>query len=210
MEQRSDDWFAARCGCVTASRVSDIMARTKSGPGASRANYLAQLLTERLTGRVEPTFINAAMQHGIDTEAEALAAYAFRTDQDVLPVGFVAHPSILLSGASPDGLVGADGVLEVKCPQPAAHLATLMSGKAPDKYLPQIYWQQACTGRQWTDFISYSPSFPEHLRLFVTRIDRDDALIADMETEVRAFLSDLDAKIADLNARYGEPMLRAA
>jgi putative phage-type endonuclease len=210
MEQRSDDWFAARCGCVTASRVSDIMARTKSGPSASRANYLAQLITERLTGRVEPSFINAAMQHGIDTEAEALAAYAFHTDLDVLPVGFVMHPIIPQSGASPDGLVGLDGVLEVKCPQPAAHLATLLSGKAPEKYLSQIYWQQACTGRAWTDFISYSPAFPEHLRLFVTRVPRDGELIAAMEAEVTAFLAELDARIEDLNTRYGAQMKAAA
>jgi putative phage-type endonuclease len=202
IEQRSDDWFAIRCGKATASRIADIVARTKSGPSASRANYMAQLVSERLTGVAERGFSNAAMQWGCDYEADARAAYSFRNDADVTEVAFVDHPTIAWAGASPDGLVGDDGLVEIKCPNTATHIDTLLSGKVPDKYLTQMLWQMACTGRQWCDFVSYDPRLPERMRLFVARVERSDALIIHLEDEVSAFLNEVSEKVTALRAIY--------
>lgn len=204
MEQGSPEWFAARLGKVTASRVVDIVAKTKSGPSTSRANYAAQLIAERLTGNREEGFTNAAMQWGTDKEPEARAAYAFRTDQDVTEIPIVDHPSIPMSAASPDGLVGADGMVEFKAPNTATHLDTLQSESVPSKYLTQMQWQMACTGRQWCDFVSYDPRMPEAMRLFIKRVPRDDAMISELEREVSAFLDEVTDRVADLTARYAK------
>lgn len=210
MEQGTPEWHACRRGKVTASRVADVIAKTKSGYSTSRANYEAELLCERLTGETQPFFSNAAMLWGTEKEPEARAAYSFRNDADVAEIAFVDHPNIAMAGASPDGLVGDDGLLEIKCPNTATHLDTLSSGKPAGKYVTQMQWQMACTGRQWCDFASYDPRLPEAMRLFVCRVPRDDALIAEMEAEVRTFLSGLDAKIEDLTSRYGAQMKEAA
>lgn len=210
MEQGSAEWLQLRLGRVTASRVADVISKTKSGYSTSRANYMAELLCERLTGEAQPFFMNDAMRWGTETEPQARAAYTFFRDVDVAQVAFVHHPEIDMAGASPDGLIGYDGLIEIKCPMSATHLDTLSSGKPKGNYVTQMQWQMACTGRQWCDFASYDPRLPEHLRLFVVRVPRDDDAIADMEAEVRAFLSELDAKIADLNARFGQPMALAA
>jgi len=202
MEQGSPEWFAARLGKVTASRVADVIAKTKSGPAASRANYAAQLIAERLTGTCEPSFTNAAMQWGTEKEPEARAAYVFRTDCDVVEVATVDHARIPMTSASPDGLVGDDGMLEIKCPNTATHLDTLQSESVPGKYVTQMQWQMACTGRQWCDFASYDPRLPESMRLFVKRVPRDDAMIAELESEVSAFLAEIETRVADLKARY--------
>lgn len=203
MEQGSAEWFEARLGKVTASRVADIIAKTKSGYSTSRANYAAQLIAERLTGKREESFTNAAMQWGTDKEPEARAAYAFRTDQDVTEVPIVAHPTIAMSAASPDGLVGDEGMVEFKCPNTATHLDTLQSETVPGKYITQMQWQMACTGRQWCDFASYDPRLPESMRLFIKRVPRDDAMIEDLEKEVSAFLSEIEERVSFLLARYG-------
>lgn len=202
IEQGSEAWRKIRLGKLTASRLSDALAKTKSGWGASRANLMAELMVERLTGEVTATFTNAAMQWGTDKEPEACAAYAFRHDVDLETVGFVDHPTILMAGASPDRLVGADGLVEVKCPNTANHLETLRVGSISGRYLTQMMWQMACTGRAWCDFVSYDPRLPEAMRLFVQRVPRDEALVAELEREARAFLGELDALVADLNARY--------
>lgn len=201
-DQRTPEWFAQRAGKVTASCIADIMATTKSGPAASRANYLAKLVAERLTGEVEQGFTNAAMQHGIDTEAEARDAYSFLHSRTVIEVGFCPHPTIGMAGASPDGLVGDDGLVEIKCPSTATHIATLRGGNIPDKYVKQMMFQMACTGRQWCDFASYDPRLPVEMRLHVQRILRDDDAIANIETAVVNFLADVDATVADLMGRY--------
>jgi putative phage-type endonuclease len=200
MEQGSPEWFAARLGRVTASRVSDVIGRTKTGYGAQRANYAAQLICERLTGVAAETFSNAAMQWGTDHEPEARGMYEFATDLDVEEVGFVPHPTITMAGASPDGLVGNDGLVEIKCPNTATHIETVTGQAVPAKYLTQMQWQMACAGRQWCDFVSYDPRLPHEFRLFIKRVPRDDAVIADLEAEVRAFLAEVDAKIAALEA----------
>lgn len=202
MIQGSDAWFAARLGKVTASRVADVIAKTKSGPSTSRANYAAQLIAERLTGTVEPSFTNAAMQWGTEKEPEARAAYSFRHDCDVVEIGMIDHPTIANSAASPDGLVGDDGMVEFKCPNTATHLDTLQSETVPGKYVTQMQWQMACSGRQWCDFGSYDPRLPESMRLFVKRVPRDDAMIAELEREVSTFLAEIETRVADLKARY--------
>lgn len=201
--QGSPEWFAARLGRVTASRVADVVARTKSGYGASRANYMAQLIAERLTGTVAESFTNAAMQWGTQTEPDARAAYEFRTDRDVAEVGFVNHPAIEMSGASPDGLIGDDGLLEIKCPNTATHIDTLLSnGTVPGKYVIQMQWQMACTGRKWCDFVSFDPRMPESMKLLILRVARDDARIAELESEVGAFLNEVNNTVARLTAIY--------
>lgn len=202
IEQRTDAWFQQRAGCLTASRVGDMMAKTKSGYSASRANYAAQLIAERLTGTTVPSFSNAAMQHGIDTEAEARNAYEFIHGVTVIEAPFVRHPVIEWSGASPDGLVGDNGLVEIKCPNTATHIATLQGSNIDQKYIYQMQWQMACTGTDWCDFASYDPRLPVEMQLHVRRVDRDAELIAEIEAEAIAFLDEIAATVADLENTY--------
>lgn len=199
MDQRSAEWFAARLGRVTASRVADVLAVTKSGPSASRANYAAELVVERLTGNPTETFSNAAMQRGTDLEPAARDCYVFASGNAVTEIGFVVHPAISMSGASPDGLVGTDGLIEIKCPGTAKHIDTLLQAKIDDRYIKQMQWQMACTGRAWCDFVSYDPRLPEELQLAIHRIERDADLIATMEASVSAFLTDIQTTVGRLN-----------
>lgn len=196
-EQRTDEWFAARLGKVTASRVADVIAKTKTGYSASRENYMADLIVERLTGQKALSFSNPAMDWGTATEPAARAAYSAFTGELVEEVGFIDHPTIPMSGASPDGLV-ADGLVEIKCPNTATHLETLLTEAVPAKYITQMQWQVACTGRKWCAFVSFDPRLPEHLQLFVQPIPRDDAYIAMLEVEVTKFLAELDSKVKQL------------
>lgn len=210
--QGSEEWKAARCGSLGASRIADALARTKTGWGASRANLMAELLVERLTGVPSEGYMNDAMRWGTEKEPEARAAYEFRTNADVREVGLVLHPTIGKSHASPDGLVGDDGLVEIKCPNTATHLDTLIGQAVPDKYVKQVMWQIACTGRQWCDYVSYDPRLPESMRMWVKRITRDADKIAELEREAAAFLRELDEKIKTLRATYAPepaPLLMA-
>jgi len=198
MEQGTDEWFAIRIGKVTASRVADVIAKTKSGYSASRDNYMAQLVCERLTGQKGESFTNAAMQHGTETEPLARAAYEALKDVLVDEVGFVPHPTIKMAGASPDGLVGDDGLIEIKCPNTATHIETLLSESVPTKYYTQMQFQLACTGREWCDFVSFDNRLPEELQLFVKRVPRDEMYIKLMEAEIVQFIAELDDKINKL------------
>lgn len=202
LAQGSQDWFAVRLGKVTASKVSDVIAKTKSGWSASRANYMAQLVAERLTGQAQESYSNANMQWGTDNEPLARAAYEFRTDATVTPAWFIDHPTIAMTGASPDGLIGDIGLIEIKCPNTATHIETLTGRSIPDKYKVQMLWQMACTGAKWCDFVSFDPRLPETMRLFVSRLDRDEKRIGELETEIKAFLAELDAKINSLTSLY--------
>lgn len=198
MDQGSEEWFTIRIGKVTASRVADILAKTKSGYSTSRDNYMAQLVCERLTNQKAESFTNAAMQHGTETEPLARAAYEALKDVLVDEVGFVPHPSIKMAGASPDGLVGDDGLIECKCPQTNTHIETLLSQSVPTKYFTQMQFQMACTGREWCDFVSFDNRLPEELQLFVKRVPRDDVYIKIMEAEIVQFIAELDEKIEKL------------
>jgi len=197
MEQRTDDWFAARLGKVTASRVADVIAKTKTGYGAGRANYMADLVVERLTGQKASSFSNAAMEWGTEQEPNAKAAYAAKTGILVEDVGFIDHPTVAMSGASPDGLA-EDGLVEIKCPNTATHLEYIFDGKPPQKYVTQMQWQMACAGKPWCDFVSYDPRLPERLQLLVVRVLRDDDYIKMLEQEVNTFLQELDDKLNKL------------
>lgn len=198
--QGTDAWFAQRLGKVTASRISDIIAKTKTGVAASRGNYLAQLVAERLTGQTADSFKSGAMQHGTETEPQARMAYEAETGLMVSEVAMIEHPTIAMSGASPDGLVGEDGLVEIKCPNTSTHIATLLADKAPSGYIPQMQWQMACTGRQWVDFVSFDPRMPEDMQLFIKRVPRDNALIAEYEAEAIKFLAEVQDTVDKLVA----------
>lgn len=201
--QGSPEWHALRIGKVTASRVSDVIAKTKTGWGASRANYMAELIAERLTGEPAEKYSNAAMAWGTEKEPDARAAYEFFRDAHVVEVAFIDHPSIGMTGASPDGLVGDHGLVEIKCPNTATHLDTLLSQSIPGKYVTQMLWQMEVSGRAWCDFVSYDPRLPETMSLFVKRVERDDNLIDEMRSLVIEFLDEIEQKITALNRMYG-------
>ena len=204
MEQRTEEWFKARLGKVTASRVADIIAKTKSGYSASRDNYMAELICERLTGTKGEFYQNAAMLWGTEQEPHARAAYEAAKGVLVEEVGFVPHGLIEDAGASPDGLVGEDGLVEIKCPNTATHLDFLLMSKIPDKYITQMMWQLSCTGRKWCDYVSYDPRLPEHMRMKVVRVVADQVLMTQLENEVVQFLDELNTKITKLEAQYAE------
>jgi putative phage-type endonuclease len=199
MEQRTPEWFAKRLGLVTASRIADVMAKTKTGASASRSGYMAQLVTERLTGAPTEGFQSAAMEWGIEQEPHARAAYEAREGVLVDEVDFVRHP-ILEAGASPDGLVGEDGCIEIKCPNTATMLEYIEDRSVPRKYLLQMQWQLACTGRNWCDFVAYDPRLPEHLQLLVIRVPRDEEVIEQIAAEVGRFLTELRDRVERLQA----------
>jgi putative phage-type endonuclease len=208
-EQGSEEWLLARCGKATASRMGDLMAKTKSGWGASRANYAAELIAERLTGKPAEKFKNGAMEWGSAHEAEARALYEFLHDCDVRTVGLVPHPSIDMSLASPDGLVGDDGLVEIKCPNTSTHIETLLGSGIDKRYVLQMMWQMACTGRAFCDFVSYDPRMPAEMQIHVTRVPRDDDMIRELQHEVALFLKEVDETVAKLLAKY-QPTAEAA
>lgn len=195
----------ARCGSVGASDVPDLVRRTKTGWSATRANLMALKVLERLTGVAVPTYQSKAMADGIEKQPLATAAYAFVFDVKVEqppPPGLVPHPLIEGSHASPDGLVGNLGLIEVKCPEHAAHLATLLSETVEKDYFIQIQWQLGCTGRAWCDYVSWHPDFPAPMQLWVSRVERDPLMMDELEVEVRRFLRELNEKVAELKRRY--------
>jgi putative phage-type endonuclease len=206
--QGSKEWLAARCGSLGAASINDIMARTKTGFSASRANVMARMIAERLTGMPQDGYKSPAMMHGTATEPDARAAYEFMTDATVTQVGLVLHPTIKGTHASPDGLVGDDGLMEIKCPQTATHIETLSTETIDTKHIRQMQWQMACTGRDWCDFVSYDPRLPESMSIFIKRVSRDDALINEMEECVTAFLEELDTKIKSIKDKF-DPALAA-
>jgi putative phage-type endonuclease len=199
IEQGSKEWFAQRCGKVTASRIADIMAKTKAGYSASRKNYLAQLVVERMTGQVAESYSNAAMQWGTEKEPEARAAYEFMSGNSVKEAEFIQHPDITDAGASPDGYVNDDGLIEIKCPNTATHIETLLGASIDGKYILQMQFQMACTGRHWCDFVSYDPRMPPDLSLFIKRVERDQKTIYDIHAEIFRFLNELTETIEKLN-----------
>ena len=201
-EQNSAEWLAARCGSLGASSIADMVAKTRTGWGASRFNLAARIVCERLTGTPQESYTNAAMQWGHDTEPQARAMYEFMRDVAVQQVGLVLHPSINKSHASPDGLVGDDGLIEIKCPNTATHIETLLSEDVEGRYVKQMQWQMACCGRAWCDFVSFDPRLPAEMQMFVQRVRRDDEFIAELEREARSFLAEIDKTIATLSDKY--------
>jgi putative phage-type endonuclease len=209
IEQRSEDWFAARCGSLGASQIADAVATLKDGktPAASSVNLAAKLVIERLTGAQEDSFKSAAMQWGIDQEENAKRVYEAHTGEFVSDVGLYTHPTIKGTHASPDGLVGIDGLVEIKCPNTATHIETIKTKRVAKNYIYQMQWQIACTGRAWCDFVSFDPRMPKHLQLFVQRQERDDKLIEELEGKVQTFLQRVQENLDALNALGGENAL---
>jgi putative phage-type endonuclease len=199
--QGSDEWFQTRLGKATASRIKDVIAKTKSGPAATRANYLTELVIERITGVKEEGFTNGFMAWGTDQEPEARRRYESEKGILVQEIGFVDHPTIPMSGASPDGLVGSEGILEIKCPSTKTHIETLLADKIPPQYVAQVQWQMACTQRAWCDFVSFDPRMPESAQFFCVRVNADPDYIKTLEEEVVKFLSEVEETINQLNRK---------
>ena len=193
-EQRSTEWFEARLGKPTASKYGDIMARTRNGYGAQRKNYMAELVTQRLTGNIPEPYTNAAMQWGTDNEPLARLAYTLETGNDAEETGLWLH-DIIPTGASPDGFVGDYGVLEIKCPNTATHIETLQSKNLPSQYKAQVQGQLWITERAWCDFVSFDPRLPENAQMIVIRIDRDEQYITELEKEIIQFLTEVDEQV---------------
>jgi len=195
VEQGTPEWHQLRLGKVTASRVADILARTKTGPSASRQNYLIELALQRTTGIIQESYSNAAMEWGTQTEPQARVAYEVNTNNFVDQVAFVDHPSIAWFGCSPDGLVSDRGLVEIKCPNSTTHWEYFKFNRPPQKYVIQMQAQMACTGRQWCDFVSFDPRMPDRSQLLIVRVDRDEAFIAEMEAEIKKFLDEVQTEV---------------
>jgi putative phage-type endonuclease len=209
VEQGTEGWFADRLGKVTASRLADVLAKTKTGYSASRNNYMTQLVLERITQNRAESFSNAAMLHGTEQEPFARAAYEAHTGQMVEEVGFIPHPVIDLAGASPDGLVGDDGMVEIKCPSSSTALEVWLThsqgGNPVDaKYYAQMQWQMRCADRSWCDYVVFDPRMPAKAQLFIFRVERNDDWLKIAEDEVITFLADVDAKVKSLKTIIGE------
>ena len=200
IEQGTTEWHLLRLGKVTASRITDVLSKGKSGESAGRKNYRMELVVQRLTRLPGESFTSAAMEHGVLTEPKARFAYEAEKQQFVEQVAFVDHPSIEWFGCSPDGLVN-DGLIEIKCPNSTTHIEYLTDQKPPAKYIPQMQCQMAVTGRQWCDFVSFDPRLPDDLQLFVVRLERDQEYIEAMEAEVKKFLSEVDEMFTKLKER---------
>ena len=204
--QGTAGWYEDRLGKLTASRISDAVAKTKTGWGASRANYMAELIAERLTGVAANSYTNAAMQWGIDHEDEAADAYGFITGYDLGRCAFTPHPTIAMSGATPDrGVALQPGLVEIKCPNTATHLATLLGAPIDKKYTDQMQWQMACATRDYCDWVSYDPRLPVAMRLHIARVSRDDAYIKSLEAMAIEFLAELEQDLKALIDKYGTP-----
>lgn len=190
--QGSVEWFAQRCGKVTASRVADVMAKTKSGESASRKNYMMELLCQRLTGEIEQGFVTQAMQRGIELETVARSEFEVKTGIIVKESGFIEHPTIKMFGASPDGLLVGGGILEIKCPNTAQHVDFLVTKKIPEKYQWQMLAQMSCSGQSFGTFDSYDDRMPENLRTSFVNIDKDIEKEEIMLVEITKFLQELN------------------
>ncbi len=195
IKQGEPAWHQLRLGKVTASRVADILAQTRTGPSASRQNYLIELALQRSTGTIEPSYTNAAMEWGTQTEPQARVAYEVETGNFVDQVAFIDHPTIAWFGCSPDGLIGDDGLIEIKCPNSATHWEYFKAKKPPQKYVTQMQTQLCVTGRKWCDFVSFDPRMPARSQLLILRVERDEAFIAEIEEKVKQFLSEVEVEV---------------
>jgi putative phage-type endonuclease len=198
IEQGSPEWMALRVGKVTASKITDVMSKPTL---LGYQNYMADLIAERLTGQKADSYTNAAMQWGIDKEPQARVEYEIKTGSLVEQVAFVDHPTIQMFGCSPDGYVGEEGLIEIKCPNTSTHIDYIRQDKAPTKYVPQMQCQMAVTGRKWCDFVSFDPRLPDGLQLFIVRLDRDDEYISKMESVVQEFLNEVTSAVRGLKDR---------
>lgn len=208
-EQGTESWFSDRLGKVTASRLADVLAKTKTGYSASGTNYITQLVLERITNTRAESYSNAAMAWGTEQEPFARAAYEAHTGQMVEEVGFIPHPDIEAAGASPDGLVGDDGMVEIKCPASSTILEVWLThsqgGNPVDaEYYAQMQWQMRCANRLWCDYVVFDPRMPAKAQLFVFRVERNPDWLKIAEDEVLKFLAEVDAKVVALKSIIGD------
>lgn len=206
--QGTEEWYQLRLGKTTASRINDVMAKLKNGgEAAARKNYKVQLVVERMTGNRIESFCSDAMRRGTELEPAAREAYEFITGNTVDQIGFIDHPTIPMSGASPDGLIGEDGMLEIKCPNTSTHIEWMLAGGAPSEHVNQMQWQMECAGRKWCDFVSYDPRMPLELQLFIVRVERDEKRTEDIKAEVSELLDEVNemvSKLTELTELGGE------
>ncbi len=205
MEQRTAEWFQARLGKVTASNVYNVLSKTAKGlPTSKYEDYKTKLMTERLIEEISQSYTTPAMQWGIAYEENALREYEFIYDAEVTRCGFIPHPKMKMAGASPDGLIGEDGLIEVKCPQSTTHLRFFMYDEIKPEYIAQMQFQMACTGRKWCDFISYNPNFvgkSTGLRMKVKRVLRDEKHIEEINKAVEIFLGEIEQEMQKILAK---------
>lgn len=204
VQQGSEAWHQLRLGKVTASRVADLLAKTKTGPSASRGNYLIELALQRVTKTIEESYTNAAMEWGTQTEPQARVAYEVKTGNFVDQVAFIDHPTIAGFGCSPDGIVDVDGLIEIKCPNSATHWSYIKANEPPNKYFIQMQAQMSVTGAKWCDFVSFDPRMPERSQLLVVRVMRDPEYILYMEAEISTFLKEVEKEV-QLMEKRNEP-----
>ena len=201
VQQGSEAWHQLRLGKVTASRVADLLAKTKTGPSASRGNYLIELALQRVTKTIEESYTNAAMEWGTQTEPQARVAYEVKTGNFVDQVAFIDHPTIAGFGCSPDGIVASDGLIEIKCPNSATHWSYIKANEPPNKYFIQMQAQMSVTGAKWCDFVSFDPRMPERSQLLVVRVMRDPEYIVYMEAEISTFLKEVEKEVQLMEKR---------
>jgi putative phage-type endonuclease len=204
VQQGTEAWHQLRMGKVTASRVADLLAKTKTGPSASRGNYLIELALQRVTKTIEESYTNAAMEWGTQTEPQARVAYEVKTGNFVDQVAFIDHPTIAGFGCSPDGIVATDGLIEIKCPNSATHWSYIKANEPPNKYFIQMQAQMSVTGAKWCDFVSFDPRMPERSQLLVVRVLRDPEYILYMEAEISSFLKEVEKEV-QLMEKRNEP-----
>jgi len=203
--QGTPEWLTMRCGCCTSSRLNDALAKLKDPKkeAAARMQYRKELVVERLTGRTMPHYVSPYMEHGTITEPEARTEYENKMGLMVQEIGLAVHKELKWFAASTDGLVGNDGIIEIKCLNSINHLDILVSQEIPEDYHYQMLGGMACAEREWCDFVSFDPRLPEPYQLFVKRFYRNDALIRGMELEVKFFLEQVEEqleKLKELNA----------
>ncbi len=205
MEQRTAEWFQARLGKVTASNVYSVLSKTAKGfPTSKYEDYKTKLMTERLIEEISQSYTTPAMQWGIEHEEDALREYEFIYDAEVTRCGFIPHPKIEMAGASPDGLIGEDGLIEVKCPQSTTHLRFFIYDEIKPEYIAQMQFQMACTGRKWCDFMSYNPNFvgkSTGLRMKIKRVLRDEKHIEEINKAVEIFLGEIEQEMQKILAK---------
>jgi putative phage-type endonuclease len=195
--QGTASWLKAREGRITASRLADVMAvlKKKEGESAARRNYRTELIAERIAGRAEDHYLSREMDEGTANEPFARTAYEIAENVEVDQVGFIVHPWMTFSGASPDGLIGTEGGLEIKAPKITTHIGYIQAGVIPPEYEAQMLWNMACCDRSWWDFLSYCPTMPEGSKCFLRRLERDNERIAAMENEVQRFEGEIQAAL---------------
>lgn len=202
LTQNTDEWRKYKCGRLGGSSIADMLTRTKSGWGAGRKNLAARLIAERLTGCPQESYKSRAMEYGNETEAEAANMYGWEKDVDPVAVGYVDHPTIAWAGCSPDRLIGTDGLIQIKCPNTAQHLESLLGGSIDGAYVKQMQWELACTGRKWNDFVTFDKRLPPEMQLHVTRVYRCDETISELEREAKVFLNEIAETVAHLKTLY--------